>query len=740
MVMNRSIYKLIFRKMRGHLSQLLGMGLLVIVGVAFFITLTTIYRSYEENAEHLFKTQNYAEVTFYGSFADSDVEKVLEQGGIDQAQGRFVQDYKDGEVTLRVISLTNSINDPYLYEGTFPQTSVECLILKKHAVARQIEIGDRLIVDEHELIVKGIVASPEYIYLVQNDRAMMAQGERFGVVFVLADYFDGFINEIVATGNIETAAADKIGNVIGATRSVLRADQLNYNLYQDDLNQIRTFAYIFPLIFALLIVMIVYVMLKRTIAKEQRQIGVFKALGVEGSEIIFIYVAQAGIIALVSAILGCFVAMLLCDTIIGFFSAMFEVPGLSFILYPFQWAGMVLLSLAICMLSALVSIWHVLKPLPAQLLRVRMPSGGRKLLLERITFIWRRLSFHTRYSLKSTFRNKGRFLAVTLGMCGSCALLTFSFGFFNSAEHTQSVYFKEFARYDVLMEFDVTPLAVEHPVIKYLDRINKALMMPVIIDDEEYRLVIVESDFDMQKIETKKLENGVILPEYYAEKWHVSVGDMLKISDVDTKVVGVSAQNFGLSLYTSYHYADEVFPDFPPVYNVLFAENEDLQKLEAWSKEFGFEYSTLEDDKMSLNSVMESLNTLIWFMLVCAVILGVTVLYSVGLINLSAREYEYMFMGVMGYPLKSIMYSHIKEAILQLIIAIPSGLLLGYGILNIVKGAFSSDNFVLMAAIYRQSYVLSGTIVVVMVAFIALISMRYIDRLDIVGGLKASDE
>jgi putative ABC transport system permease protein len=137
---------------------------------------------------------------------------------------------------------------------------------------------------------------------------------------------------------------------------------------------------------------------------------------------------------------------------------------------------------------------------------------------------------------------------------------------------------------------------------------------------------------------------------------------------------------------------------------------------------------------------MESLNTLIWFMLICAVILGVTVLYSVGLINLSAREYEYMFMGVMGYPLKSIMYSHIKEAILQLIIAIPSGLLLGYGILNIVKGAFSSDNFVLMAAIYRQSYVLSGTIVVVMVAFIALISMRYIDRLDIVGGLKASDE
>ncbi len=738
--MKKSIFRLTLKKIRGHLPQLLGMGLLVVIGVAFFVTLYTIFLSYEYNAEQLFTDQNYADVTFYGYFDESDVEKILALKEIKTAQGRRVQDFKDGDITLRVISLTNGINTPYIYEGRLPQAPDECLLLKKYAQAKDIKQGDELIVNEKILRVTGIVASPEYVYLVQNERALMAQSDRFGVVFVSGGFFDAPYNEIVATGNIKNDSLKTVGNLVDAVKTVVKTDQTNYNLYREDLNQIRTFAYIFPLIFALLIVLIIYVMLKRTIVKERHQIGVYKALGVEGSRIIFIYAAQAASISFVGAVIGCIVAMLLCDTIIGFFSVMFEVPGLAFEFYPLLWLGVILISATICMISALVSVWGVFKPLPAELLRSRMPSGVKPLLLEKASFLWNRLSFNTRYALKSTFRNKGRFLAVVLGMCGSCALLIFAFGFFDSVKYTQDTYFHKFARYDVLMEFDSIPLTTEHPVTERLDRINKALAMPVKINDGEYRLIIVEKDFDMQNIETEILKDGVIVPDYYAKQWDVGIGDKLRINDTDVEITGLSEQSFGMSLYASYHYVKKMFPHLPQVYNVIFARNGNMEELEDWSRQYGFQYSTREDDRISLAFVMESLNVLIWFMLACAVILGLTVLYSVGLMNLSSREYEYMFMGVMGYPLKSIMLSHIKETVLQLLLAIPSGFFLGYELLNMVKTEFSGDNFVISTAIFAQSYFFSGIIVVFMALIMAFVSARHISRLDIVEGLKVRDE
>lgn len=738
--MEKTIFTLSFRKMRGHLPQFIGMGLLILVGVAFFVTLYTIYLSYRQNAERLFVSQNYADVTFYGSFDEDDVAAVLAQEEIDAAQGRYVKDYKEGDITLRVISLTDEINTPYLYEGSLPNTADECLLIKKHARARGIKPGDTLTVDGRTLRVTGIVASSEYIYLVQNERALMAQSDRFGVVFVPEGFFDAPYNEIIATGSAEGASAEATGRLIAASKTVRQADQLNYNLYLEDLDQIRTFAYIFPLVFALLIVIILYVTVKRTILKERRQIGIYKALGTCGGKILFIYVAQAGVTAFIGAAAGCVTAMLLCDTIVGFFSVMFEVPGLAFVFYPLLWTGIILVSVAICVLSAFLSVWNVLKPLPAELIRPRMPSGGKRVLLEKIPFLWNRFSFNTRYAFKSTFRNKGRFFAVVLGMCGSCALLTFAFGFFNSVKYTQSAYFEEFANYDVLMEFEPLPLIMKHPVTEHLDRVNKALAMPVKIEDGEYRLIVVEDDFDMQNIETRSLKDGVIIPDYYAGLWNVRTGDELKINNIVVKVAGLSEQSFGPALYTGYDYAKKIFSDFPSVYNVIFAQEEDLKDLEDWSRQYGFRYSTLEDDRTSFASVMESLNTLIWFMLACAVILGLTVLYSVGLMNLSSREYEYMFMGVMGYPLKSILLSHLKETAMQLLLAIPIGYLAGYGILNIVKTEFSGDNFVISTAIFSQSYLLAGAMVVIMAAFMTFVSARRIDGLDIVEGLKARDE
>jgi len=97
-------------------------------------------------------------------------------------------------------------------------------------------------------------------------------------------------------------------------------------------------------------------------------------------------------------------------------------------------------------------------------------------------------------------------------------------------------------------------------------------------------------------------------------------------------------------------------------------------------------------------------------------------------------------MGVMGYSLKNIMSAHIKETVTQLILALPAGFALGSWVLNVVKTAFAGDNFVMFAAIYPESYACAGMIVIGMSVIITVISGFYINRLNIVEGLKVTNE
>ena len=730
---------LILRKTRIHIPQLIGLMLLLVVGVCFFVTLFTIVIRYEETAEQYFIDYAYADVTFYGTFNDESVRVLSEQCGVISAQGRMVRDFREGERIYRVISLTDGINALHIYEGRLPEKETEGIILRRNARALNMSIGDTLIIGYNQLTITGLASSPEYVYLVQNERTVMAQPDRFAVMYVTRGFFPYGYNEIVVLADDSFSVAQS-SEKINAFRAVLRADQLNHYLYRSDLGEIRSFAYIFPFIFAVLIAVVIYVMLKRTIQKDRRQIGTMKALGVSDSRIIKIYLAQFCFAAFTGALIGCFSAMFVSDFIIYVFSAMFEVPTLSFVIYPGLWAASILVSVLLCAASGLIALSAILPLLPANAMRPRIPKGGKRVFIERIGFLWTRFSFNTRYAVKNSLRNKGRFFAVVLGMCGSCALLVFSLGFYNSVSNTKNMFFDTFANYDLVVDFDPMPLAVPHPAAEQMEESQKALILPVTIQGSNYILTVTENDFNMVNIPTDALRSGVIIPEYFARQWNVDVGDTITLNDFDAVVSAVVHQFLGLTLYTSFEYINSITTELPQIYNTLFGRSGDMDGLTVYLINNNIDFVTINDDRASFETIMESMSVLIWFMIACSIVLGFTVLYSVGLINLSAREHEYMFMGVMGYPHIKIMAAHIKETILQLVLAVPLGFIAGNLLLKAIEDEFSGSSFVISPAIYPLSYVLSALAVIGVTALMAVITSRHIERLDIVGGLKAQDD
>ena len=461
-----------------------------------------------------------------------------------------------------------------------------------------------------------------------------------------------------------------------------------------------------------------------------------KALGVTDRRVIGIYLSQFCVTALVGAILGGFITMLICDLIIGIFAGMFEVPTLNFIFYPTLWLIAAAVSVVICAASGMVALARVLKIEPAHAMRPAAPKS-RKVKLP----FTKSMSFNTRYAFKSALCNKGRFLAVVFGMAGSCALMAFSFGFYDSVGNTQDKYFNEFANYDMIISFDPIPLAVDYSAIE-TDASFKALTLfvDVGVQAEHHTLVIAESGFDMVNIPTAELQDGVIIPEYFAGQWHVKVGDTLNIEGYDTVVSAIVPQHLGLSLYTSFDYLETLTNEFPPIYNTLYVRTSNPTALADELTKNGIDFTTLNDDRTSFDTISESISVLIWFMIACSVILGITVLYSVGLINLSAREYEYMFMGVMGCSHRSIVLANAKEALLQLVLAIPLGFVAGRLFLEVIKGEFSGSHFVISAMVSSLSYAISAVGVITVTAIMAAVMSQHIDRLDIVEGLKLQGE
>ena len=750
--------RLIWRKIKGHRSGFVGVMVLILVGVAFLITLTTIARRYEESAERYFETQHTADVTLLGGFDRAGVAVVNLLPGITRAQGRSVRDIhaEDGTVH-RVVSMTEGINDLWYYEGDAPQGPGECAVIQRSARALQLGIGDTLEVEGRALRITAIVDSPEYIYMAQSPRMPMAAPDRFVLVFVheseltASPAFAGY-NEIVMLLDGEPAESSapknlaELASKIGAERAILAEEQLNYTLYREDLKQIGTFSYLFPAVFAVLIVVVIYVMLARIVLQERRQIGICKALGLREKHLLTMYAAGYAVAAVPAALAGCLIASLVCNTIISIFGAMFVVPTLHFVVYPELWLSAVAASALICLLSGTLPMRRLLRVLPAKLLRPREPKSGKRILLERLG-LWRRLSWGTRYALKSALRNKGRFSAMLLGMCAACALLVFSLGFYDSIIDTQTRYFRDFTRYDVTVDFDVRMDIAPHPAEAHADSSAHALTLPAMMEDLETRLIIADADFDMYALPEGALAEGVILPTSYAKELGLRVGDFVDIRinvGMDMiyrcRVSGIVEQTFGLALFTAWPYLHTIEPGLSLIYNTLYLRSESMDQLTQALRDEGASFTTIEEDRESIASVMDSLIVLVFFMLLCAVVLGVAVLYSVGQINLAARSHEYLFMGVMGYGRNRVLAAHLRETVLQLVIAIPLGYALGNGLLLWIKDSFSGEGFVLAAAIFPQTYILAALVTVGITALMIPALLRFIDRMDIVEGLKVQEE
>ncbi|WP_297204302.1 ABC transporter permease [uncultured Brachyspira sp.] len=767
--------KLLFRKINKQLAIFMSAVFIVTLAVLFFVAVKTVYRDFKLSAENYFEDNMLDDLVLFGMFNTNDIDTLEEINGIDKVEAKHRFQGKINNIDAIIYGTDNSnnrINKPFIYEGSTNLKTNEIAINKNFAIANSLNIGDtvELVFNDktNSFVIAALVSYPNYVFLFKDGASTASEAKDFAVIEVNEDHFNYIPYNSIYIKYEEGADKRNVENLIRTKLKQKiffftdREQSVNYVNYEQTLLQIDSFSYICPSILLFMAILLLYIIQRRNVAVERKQIGIMKAIGLTDFSIMFMYIKYSFLVSFFGILLAFIASKFLLPPIFKALGNIFDMPNFKYNVYIDLWIISTVIILLVCIFSNLLAALSILKLNPAQSMRGEPPKGGGKTFIEKLK-IWNKFSFNTRYAIKNASRSKTRYLASLWGMFAAISMTVFAQGFNNSFDYFLYTLYEKFALYDATatinpMKWESNSDIVTNRCIQYFDKaaIYQSRIYPAFRDDAESLYIptlICKDSFSSLDIPSNDdIEDSVMIPKYLADKLKVKENDYIGIElytlgnsiSRRVKVSKFVDQQGMFYVYMDKDFAEKTF-DIQDVYNTLFLTTtnntpiSDVKNILDDSKEVSY-YSFRNDEYEAYKNQIATIYLLVQILIFIAFLLGATSLYGVGVITLATRRYEFTLLKVMGYTTKEIMIASLKETITQVIAAIPLGIAAGYGILYLVKGPFSSKLFSFVPHVYGSSYGLAIILLVTVILLVSIMSAHYINKLDMVEGLKDREE
>lgn len=773
--------KLLLRKINKQLAIFVSAVFIVALAVLFFVAVKTVYRDFKLSAENYFENNLLDDLVLFGIFSEDDIKTIKDIKGVERAEGKHrfqgkVEIENETENIDAIIYGTDDkytrINKPYVYKGKYILETNEAAVNKNFADSRSLEIGDTIELNfnnkTESFVIASLVSYPNYVFLFKDGASTVSKAEDFAVVEINEEHFKYIpynsiyikYKENVNRVNIENIIRVKLKQKIFYFTD--REQSVNYVNYEQTLLQIDSFSYICPSILLLMAILLLYIIQRRNVAVERKQIGIMKAIGLTDASIMYMYIKYSFLVSFFGILLAFISTKIILPSIFEVLSKIFDMPNFTYNTYFDLWVIAGTIILFVCILSNLIAAISILKLNPAQSMRGEPPKGGGKSLVENLK-LWNRFSFNTRYAIKNASRSKTRYFASLWGMFAAVSMTIFAQGFNNSFDYFLSTLYEKFSLYDIKATINPIKWEEDSEIITndivlsydkaaiYQSRIypafkseNENLYIPTLIYQDDF------SSLDIPKNDNP--EDTIMLPKYLADKLNIKENDYIGIElytlgNSVSKIVkcGKFVEQQGMFfVYMEKKFAEEEF-DIPDSYNSIFFTKKDnisreyIKEILDDSEDISY-YSFVDDEYAAYKNQIATIYLLVQILIFIAFLLGATSLYGVGVITLATRRYEFTLLKVMGYTTKEIMIASLKETITQIIIAIPTGIAAGFGILYLVKKPFSSKLFSFVPHIYDESYIYAVILLITAIFLVSIMSAHYVNKLDMVEGLKDREE
>ena len=795
--------KLLLRKINKQLAIFISAVFIVTLAVLFFVAVKTVYRDFKLSAENYFEDNLLDDLVLFGIFSEDDIKTIKDINGVERAEGkhRFQgkiekieienEDKEENKESIDTIIYGTDdkyvrINKPYVYKGKYMLETNEIAINKNFADARSLEIGDEIELNFNNktetFIIASLVSYPNYVFLFKDGASTVSKPEDFAVVEINEEHFKFTppvnpyftIKPIMLPYNsIYIKYKDNVNkvNIENLIRIKLkekifyftdREQSVNYVNYEQTLLQIDSFSYICPAILLLMAILLLYIIQRRNVAVERKQIGIMKAIGLTDASIMFMYIKYSFLVSFFGILLAFISAKIILPSIFEQLTKIFDMPNFTYNTYFDLWIIAGAIILFVCILSNLLAAISILKLNPAQSMRGEPPKGGGKNFIERLS-IWNKFSFNTRYAMKNASRSLTRYFASLWGMFAAISMTIFAQGFNNSFDYFLSTLYQKFALYDIKAAINPTKWEkdseiITNDIVKSYDKaaIYQSRIYPAFKSESENLYIptlIYKDNFSSLDIpENESPEDSIMIPKYLADRLNIKENDYIGIElytlgNTISRIVkcGKFVEQQGMFfVYMDKKFAEEEF-DISDDYNNIFftkkenVSDEEIKEILDDSEDISY-YSFVNDEYTANKNQIATIYLLVQILIFIAFLLGATSLYGVGVITLATRRYEFTLLKVMGYTTKEIMIASLKETITQIIIAIPTGIAAGYGILYLVKKPFSSKLFSFVPHIYDESYIYAILLLITAIFLVSIMSAHYVNKLDMVEGLKDREE
>ena len=792
--------KLLLRKINKQLAIFISAVFITALAVLFFVAVKTLYRDFKLSAENYFENNLLDDLVLFGIFTEDDIKTIKDINGVERAEGRHRFQGKIEKIKTEnkesidaIIYGTDDkytrINKPYIYKGKYILDTNEIAINKNFADAHSLKIGDKIELNfsinneskTESFIIASLVSYPNYVFLFKDGASTVSEPEDFAVVEINEEHFKFtppvnpyFTKPIMLPYNsIYIKYKDNVNkvNIENLIRIKLkekifyftdREQSVNYVNYEQTLLQIDSFSYICPAILLLMAILLLYIIQRRNVAVERKQIGIMKAIGLTDASIMFMYIKYSFLVSFFGILLAFISAKIILPSIFEQLTKIFDMPNFTYNTYFDLWIIAGAIILFVCILSNLLAAISILKLNPAQSMRGEPPKGGGKNFIERLS-IWNKFSFNTRYAMKNASRSLTRYFASLWGMFAAISMTIFAQGFNNSFDYFLSTLYQKFALYDIKAAINPTKWEkdseiITNDIVKSYDKaaIYQSRIYPAFKSESENLYIptlIYKDNFSSLDIpENESPEDSIMIPKYLADRLNIKENDYIGIElytlgNTISRIVkcGKFVEQQGMFfVYMDKKFAEEEF-DISDDYNNIFftkkenVSDEEIKEILDDSEDISY-YSFVNDEYTANKNQIATIYLLVQILIFIAFLLGATSLYGVGVITLATRRYEFTLLKVMGYTTKEIMIASLKETITQIIIAIPTGIAAGYGILYLVKKPFSSKLFSFVPHIYDESYIYAILLLITAIFLVSIMSAHYVNKLDMVEGLKDREE
>lgn len=549
-----------------------------------------------------------------------------------------------------------------------------------------------------------------------------------------------------------------------------RVHNPGYESYDDNVGRLTAVGKVFPVFFLLVAVLVCVTTMSRLIEEQRGDIGALTTLGYKKWQIIGKYVGYCVSATVIGAAVGIALGvMVLPPVLFNAYRMLYSsLPDL-IITLDIKSAVIATLIAILCTSSvAFLTCNTLLQKEPATLLRPKAPKPGKRILLERVKFIWKRLGFFSKVTVRNIFRYKARFFMTVIGVAGCTALIVAAMGLHRSINDVVTLQFGEIFTNDAVIalekpaepnsELDAKITSDERFSQVALCRQNLAEVMTGygFFKDDTY-IVVPESIEDYTQMvnlrerksgeKIKFSSKGVILSEKLAKEMKVSVGDEVRITDKGIKcsfaVEGI-CENY---LYGYAFMTPEVYREnfgIEPEYNMYMCKN--AQAMEYSEDALGEEYlkedgvlgiSFIGSSIKSFEDMISSLNYVVIVMVVCAAALAFVVLYNLTNINIAERKREISTLKVLGFKNSETSAYIYRENILLTLVGIAVGLVLGVMLLRFVIVTVEIDMVMFGRKIYAGTFIIATVLTALFAAIVNIVMHFRIKKIDMVESLKS---